>query len=163
MKPDIGITEHNCLNMAEVLNKLLANEYALYTKTLNYHWNLQGPDFFALHKFLQKNYEELFEIIDDVAERVSTLGGKAIASLQEFAKLTTLEEESFGGGKDQLQMLKQLLLDHEQIIKQLRVDIEIASTKYADVGTNNFLTDLLEKHEKMAWMLRAFFPDSIKK
>jgi starvation-inducible DNA-binding protein len=159
MKPDIGITEHNRLGMAEVLNKLLANEYVLYTKTLNYHWNLEGPDFFAVHKFLQKLYEELFEIIDDVAERIPTLGGKAIASLQEYAKLATLQEEFFGGGKDQLQMLKQLVLDHEHIIKQLRGDIEIAISKYADVGTNNFLTDILEKHEKTAWMLRAHFPN----
>lgn len=163
MKPDIGITEHNRLAMAEALNKLLANEYVLYTKTLNYHWNLQGPDFYSLHKFLQKLYEELFEIIDDVAERVPTLGGKTIASLQECAKLSSLEEELFGGGKDQLQMLKQLAADHETVIKLIREYIDISMNKYADAGTNNFLCDLIEKHEKMAWMLRAHFPNTQQK
>lgn len=155
-KADIGISEKNCSNVAEILNKLLANEYVLYTKTLNYHWNVVGEDFYPLHLFFRKQYEELFEIIDDVAERARTVGGKTIASLKEFQKLSSIDESLFGDGKTAHEMLHQLLRDHETIIKQIRKDIDVTLDKYADAGTSNFLTDLIEKQEKMAWMLRAF-------
>lgn len=158
MKTDIGITEKNRNEVATVLNKLLANQYVIYTKTLNYHWNIEGSDFYALHIFLEKQYEELLDIVDDVAERVRSIGCKAIASLKEFAKLSSVEDELFGGGKNQLQMIEQLAHDHETIIKLLRKDADLTLTKYSDIGTNNFLIEVLEKHEKMAWMLRSFLP-----
>jgi starvation-inducible DNA-binding protein len=155
-RADIGISEKNCSNVAEILNKLLANEYLLYTKTLNYHWNVVGEDFYPLHLFFEKQYKELFDIIDDVAERARTVGGATIASLKEFHKLSSLDESLFGEGKNAHEMLHQLLRDHEAIIKQIRKDIDTTLSKYADAGTSNFLTDLIEKQEKMAWMLRSF-------
>ena len=155
-KADIGISEKNCSNVAEILNKLLANEYVLYTKTLNYHWNVVGEDFYPLHLFFEKQYEEMLDIVDDVAERARAVGGKAIASLKEFLKLTTLDESLFGDGKTAHEMLHQLLDDHETIIKQIRKDIDVTLDKYDDAGTSNFLSELIEKQEKMAWMLRAF-------
>lgn len=158
MKVDIGITEKNRNEAAMMLNKILANEFALYTKTLNYHWNVEGSDFHPLHKFFEEQYEALLDIVDDVAERARSLGCKAIASLKEYAKLSTVEDELFGGGKNQMQMIEQLARDHETIIKILRKDADVALNKYADSGTNNFLIELLEKHEKMAWKLRAFSP-----
>ena len=155
-KADIGISEKNCSNVAEILNKLLANEYVLYTKTLNYHWNVVGEDFYPLHLFFEKHYEELLDIVDEVAERARAVGGKTIASLKEFLKLTTLDESLFGEGKTAHEMLHQLLRDHETIIKQIRKDIDVTMSKYDDAGTSNFLAELIEKQEKMAWMLRAF-------
>lgn len=155
-KVDIGITQKNCNNVGDLLNKLLANQYVLYTKTLNYHWNVVGEDFYPLHLFFQKQYEELLDIVDDVAERVRTMGVQTIASLKEFQRLTTLEEDLFGSSKNAHQMLHQLLKDHETVIKQLRKDVDVTISKYDDAGTSNFLTEILEKHEKMAWMLRAF-------
>jgi starvation-inducible DNA-binding protein len=158
MKVDIGITEKNRNEVAAILNKILANEYALYTKTLNFHWNVEGCDFHALHLFFEKQYEELLDIVDDVAERVRSVGCKTIASLKEFAKLSSVEDELFGGGKNQMQMVEQLAVDHETIIKLIRKDADVVLNKHDDIGTNNFLIDLLEDHEKMAWMLRAFLP-----
>lgn len=158
MKVDIGITEKNRTDVAMIINKILANQYSLYTKTLNYHWNIEGSDFYALHKFLEAQYEELLDIVDDVAERVRSIGCKTIASLKEFAKLSVVEDELFGGGKNQAQMIEQLARDHETIIKLLRKDADVVLNKYQDSGTNNFLIEVLEKHEKMAWMLRAFSP-----
>lgn len=164
MKVDIGITEKNRNDVAIILNKLLANEYALYTKTLNYHWNVEGCDFHPLHKFFEHQYEDLLEMIDKIAERVRSVGCKTVASLKEFAKLSSVEDELFGGGKNQKQMIEQLAHDHETIIKLLRKDANVTLSKHDDIGTNNFLIDMLEKHEKMAWMLRAFLPkDPLKK
>lgn len=158
MKTDIGISDKNRNNVAEILNKILANQFALYVKTLNYHWNIEGSDFHSLHKFLEHQYEELLDIIDEVAERVRALGCKTMASFKEYSKLSKVEDELFGGGKNQAQMLQQLLIDHETVIKLIRKDADEVLEKYDDIGTNNFLIEKLEDHEKMAWMLRAFFP-----
>ncbi|MEX0940327.1 MAG: DNA starvation/stationary phase protection protein [Candidatus Babeliales bacterium] len=150
---DIGIPENNRKEITIKLNVLLANEYILYTKTLNYHWNIVSRDFGALHKFFENQYEELFDIIDAVAERVRSLGFKAYGTLKEFIENTTLAEYP-GKYPDDRTMIEHLLKDHETIIKQLRQDADL-TMDLNDIGTNNFLTDILEKHEKMAWMLRA--------
>ncbi len=158
MKVDIGISEKNRNEVAAILNKILANQYSLYTKTLNYHWNVEGADFHALHIFFEQQYEQLLDMVDDTAERVRSVGCKAIASLKEFAKLSKVEDELFGGGKNALQMIEQLAKDQETVIRLIRDEAPKVLDKYDDLGTNNFLLEVLEKHEKMAWMLRAFLP-----
>lgn len=153
MQVDIGLQEHQCKEVVALLNALLADEYVLYTKTLNFHWNVYGCDFKPLHVFFQEQYEQIFEIIDDVAERVKALGGDAFGSMKQFLGATRLKEESAKIPTD-CEMVRMLLMDHEAIICTLRENIETCA-KIGDMGTNNFLTDIMEKHEKMAWMLRA--------
>jgi starvation-inducible DNA-binding protein len=149
-----GIISHeNCQKIAIILNHLLANEYVLYTKTWNFHWNIEGQHFSALHLFLDVQRKQLEEFIDEVAERVRGLDIKSDGTLTAFLQKTALKEKP-GHNPDDLSMLSELLADHETIIVTLRKDCEIANN-YGDYGTNNFLADLLEKHEKMAWMLRA--------
>lgn len=156
MKPHLGLSEKNLQGSVTALNKLLAQEYVLYTKTLNYHWNVVDPNFHALHLFFRELYEKLFEIVDDVAERARSLGGIALGSLQEFSRLSKLEEDLMGaGGKSAQDMMLQMLKDHETIIEILRKDVDTTAQEFKDEGTSNFLTDIMEKHEKMAWMLRA--------
>lgn len=149
----IGLSEHQCKQMVTALNALLADEFVLYTKTLNFHWNVVGHDFKPLHDFFRQQYEELFVAVDDVAERVRTLGGDALGSMSKFLATTRLKEATDKTLLSQ-EMLRVLLADHEVIICTLRENIEL-SAKVGDMGTNNFLTDLMEKHEKMAWMIRA--------
>lgn len=153
MKINIGIPEKNCNEIGSLLNMLLCDEYVLYTKTLNYHWNVTGVGFHDLHALFKEQYELLFTIVDEVAERARTLGVISFGSLAEFKQHTRLKEEP-GKVPQALDMIRNLLVDHETIIHQLRHDIE-QCTQLGDVGTNNFLTDLLEQHEKIAWMLRA--------
>src|SRR2546426_4263166 len=141
--------------VVDILNTLLSDEYLLYTKTRNYHWNVTGPQFNDLHKFFEAQYEELNEFVDDVAERARQLGGRAFGSLAEFVKTARLNEAP-GAVPAARDMIASLLADHEAIIRSLRADIGPVVDKYNDVGTSDFLTGLLEKHEKMAWMLRAF-------
>ena len=155
MNPDIGISDGNRQGTVKILDALLADEYVLYTKSRNYHWNVVGPQFNDLHKFFEAQYTELNEIVDDVAERARTLGGHALGTLAEFSRHARLKEHP-GEYPDPVGMLKDLLGDHEAVIRQLRVDLEVVAEKYRDVGTNDFLTGLMEQHEKMAWMLRAF-------
>lgn len=151
---DIGIEEQNREGVITILSSLLSDEYVLYTKTRNYHWNVVGSDFSEYHKFFEEQYDELSKEIDDVAERIRSIGGKTIATLDEFKQNTRLKEEP-GQYPSANQMVKNLLHDHESIIKTLRMDLVRCDESFHDVGTNDFLTGLMEKHEKMAWMLRS--------
>ena len=154
MKPNIGMTDTQRKTVCGVLSSLLADEYVLYTKARNYHWNVEGPQFDQLHKFFQAQYEMIDIIVDDVAERIRALGHKSPGTLAEFVKETRLTERpaSHPVAKD---MLSLLALDHESIIRSLRTDIA-AVEKQHDAGTVDFLVGLMEQHEKSAWMVRAF-------
>lgn len=155
MKPNIGIADKDRQAVAEILNTLLSDEYVLYTKTRNFHWNVTGLQFNDLHKFFEAQYEALDEFIDEVAERARSLGGRALGTLAEFSQRTRLKEEP-KKTPDAKQMLANLLADHESVIRELRADLQTALDKYGDAGTSDFLTGLMEKHEKMAWMLRSY-------
>ncbi len=155
MKPNIGIADEPRQAVIGILNTLLADEYLLYTKTRNYHWNVVGPQFNDLHKFFESQYEELDDVVDDVAERARALGGHANGTLAEFTQRARLREQP-GNYPDAKGMLGDLLADHETLIRQLRDDVATTMDKHGDAGTSDFLTGLMEKHEKMSWMLRAF-------
>ena len=154
MKTDIGLSDEQRDNVVKILNALLSDEYVLYTKTRNYHWNVTGPQFNDLHKFFEEQYTELNVVVDDVAERARSLGGWSFGTLSEFSQHARLKEHP-GQHPNAREMIANLLADHETIVRQLRKDLE-AAEKHHDMGTNDFLTGLMEKHEKMAWMLRAF-------
>jgi starvation-inducible DNA-binding protein len=155
MKPKIGIEPKNLAGLTAILNRVLSDEYVLYTKTRNYHWNVTGPDFSELHKFFEAQYEELDEIIDETAERTRALGGRSLGTLSEFLKQTELKENP-GEKPEARKMIANLLADHEAVIERLREDVSAAAEKYRDAGTSDFLTGLMEQHEKMAWMLRSY-------
>jgi starvation-inducible DNA-binding protein len=114
-----------------------------------------GPHFNDRHKFFQEQYEILDEIIDEVAERARQLNGKSLGTLKEFLEYTRIKESPADENLDDLRMIYNLLSDHEQIIKTLRNNVDECEDKYHDMGTNDFLIGIMEKHEKMAWMLRS--------
>lgn len=154
MTPSIGITPDNLLKVAQILNGILSDEFLLYLKTRNAHWNVEGPDFYNKHKFFEEQYEQLDEIMDDVAERIRKLGHYAPATLAAYLQLTHLTEQS-RATNDGAGFIKELLGDHESIAIRLREQINPVANEYKDAGTSDYLTGLLEAHEKMAWMLRA--------
>jgi len=158
MKIDIAISQGDRQTVVDILNTLLSDEYVLYTKTRNYHWNVVGPQFNDLHKFFEAQYEELDDFVDEVAERIRQLGAPSPGTLAEFTKASRLKEHP-GQHPAAKAMIAALLADHEAVIKTLRSDLTTAQDKLSDAGTCDFLTGLMEKHEKMAWMLRAFAGD----
>ncbi len=153
MTTNIGIPDGDRQAVVAILNTLLADEFLLYVKTRNYHWNVVGPQFHDLHKFFEAQYEKLDEVIDEVAERARSLGGRAYGTLEEFRKAARLKEDP-GAVPAARDMIAALLADHETVIRALRTDLETA-VKKGDAGTSDFLTGLMEDHEKIAWMLRA--------
>jgi len=154
MQENIGLTVKNSQAVTDELLKLLADEYVLYTKTRNAHWNVEGPDFHEKHKFFESQYEQLDDIIDNVAERIRAIGHYAPASLGSFLSLTRLTENNHEKNNSQ-GYIKELLEDHESIIITLRENINKFAGEYHDLGTSDFITGLMEDHEKMAWFLRA--------
>jgi starvation-inducible DNA-binding protein len=154
MEISIGLSEESLNGVIKILNNVLCDEYVLYTKTRNYHWNVIGPQFHDRHEFFQEQYEILDEIIDEVAERTRQLNGKSLGTLQEFVEYSRIKE-SPGDYPNDMKMISNLLSDHEQIIKTLRKNADECEEPYHDMGTNDFLIGIMEKHEKMAWMLRA--------
>ncbi len=154
MKTEIGIIETNRIEVAKQLTILLADEYVLYTKTRNAHWNIEGPDFFEKHTFFDSQSALLDSIIDRVAERSRALGCYSYATLKSFLELTHLTE-SKQDKNDSQTFLKELLTDHECIIIFLRENIHAFSKEYHDLGSSDFITGLMEEHEKMAWFIRS--------
>jgi starvation-inducible DNA-binding protein len=153
MSVHIGLTVAQRTGAAKILNGILADEYVLYTKTRNFHWNVTGPHFSELHKFFESQYEELDEAIDDIAERVRALDQTPLSTLKGFLENTRLKESSTD--LSAAKMIEALLSDHEAIVRQLRADLETIKEEHGDTGNQDFLTGLMEQHEKMAWMLRA--------
>jgi starvation-inducible DNA-binding protein len=156
MKIQIGIKADDTLKVADALNKLLADEHILYIKTRNAHWNVEGPDFSSMHKFFEEQYKQLEEMIDSVAERIRAIGHFAEASLDGFLKLTHLSEKT-REKNGSAGFIKDLLEDHESIITYCRENISQFADKWHDQGSSDFITGLMETHEKSAWMLRSHF------
>lgn len=154
MKVNIGISEKNRQAVALALNQLLADEHVLYNKTRNYHWSVEGPSFMEFHKLYEGQYDQLAEMIDEIAERIRTIGHFAEGRLKELLKLTSLEEPP--APVDQVAQITNLESDHEVIINKLRRLIKDFDEKYKDIGSSDFVTGLLKQHEKMAWMLRSY-------
>lgn len=154
-EPNIGLGVDTRHAVTTILNHRLADTVVLYQKTRNYHWNVRGPRFQPLHEFFETQYDQLEEAIDEIAERVRQLGGNASGTLTEFIQMSALKEHP-GEVPSEQDMIANLLIDHETVIRQLREDVEATAEDYHDQGTSDFLTGIMEAHEKMAWMLRAF-------
>lgn len=154
MNTSIGITPENREVVAHELAKLLADEFVLYTKTLNAHWNLEGMDFHSVHVYFGELYNQSAELVDGIAERIRQLGHYAPATLKNFLQLTHLTEQD-AGGNDSRSLMTQLLRDHESIIEHIRGTIREFQDAHHDAGTSDYVTGVMETHEKIAWMLRA--------
>jgi starvation-inducible DNA-binding protein len=154
MEAKIGIRSENLAAVAHSLSKILADEFVLYTKTRKAHWCVTGPDFHSKHLFFEAQYTQLEEMVDEVAERIRSLGHFPPATLKEFLQLTHLTEETRQKNNSE-GFIHDLLADHESILIHLRENINGYSNALKDAGSSDYITGLMETHEKMAWMLRA--------
>ena len=148
-----GRTSETADDMLTRLNTLLADEHLLFVKTRDYHWNVAGMHFIALHELFERHYETLTLREDVIAEQVRKLEGKAMGTMEAFLNETRLSEKA-GQELDEQAMIKNLLADHEAIMETLEDDIEFAGED-ADEGTVDMLVQTLREHQEMAWMLRS--------
>ena len=154
MKTNIGLNDEARLEVGSLLNLLLADEFVLYATTRDYHWNVTGPGFRSLHQQFEEQYGQIAVWIDDVAERARAIGTGARGNWAELMSAARTSADP-GTGLAAEHMLAELLALHEDLIVQLRTDAETCTVRFKDAGTADFLTGLMEKHEKAAWMLRA--------
>ncbi len=155
MKANIGLSSKNMQQVITELSKLLADEYVLSTKTKHAHWNVEGLDFYSKHSFFKSQIDQLDQLVDDVAERIRSLGHYAPSSLKQFLQLTHLTEVSGEDNNESKTYMKDLLVDHESIIIHCRENISHFGNKLGDFGSADFVTKVMVDHEKMAFLLRA--------
>ncbi len=152
MDINIGINKSDRLTSAEAVAKLMANTYTLYLKTHGYHWNVEGPHFQQLHIQFMEQYTEMWNAVDDLAERLRALGLYAPRSYAAMSELSDIKEEK--GSPDWKTMVQTLAQDHEQLAKIARDVLRIAEEANDD-ATADVVSPRVTLHEKTAWMLRA--------
>lgn len=155
-KIDIGIPETDRQKIAEGLSRLLADSYSLYLKTHSFHWNVTGPMFQTLHIMFMEQYTELWNAIDDIAERIRALGYPAPGTYTEFARLTAIKEPV--GVPPAREMIQQLVEGQETVARTARSILPLVDAVQDEV-TAGILAARMEVHEKTAWMLRSLLDD----
>lgn len=152
---DIGIDAGDRKKIAQGLSAFLADAYTLYLKTHNFHWNVTGPMFNALHNMFEAQYTEQWNALDDVAERIRALGFNAPGSYAEFIKLSSIKEEpGLEEAQDWREMVRQLVVGNEAVCRTARKVLSVADDA-DDEPTEDLLIQRLQIHEKNAWMLRS--------
>ena len=155
MEAKIGLPKKDLTKSIDNLTIVLANEMILYVKTRKFHWNISGNSFMELHKLFEMHYDLLAKTADEVAERISGLGGKAIGSMKDFLKHGELQENT-KESNTQKQMLDELIEDHQIVMVNIRKAIDEIGEKTDDVVTEDFLTDILKMHENISWQLTKY-------
>ncbi|MGV9004315.1 Dps family protein [Flavobacterium sp.] len=155
MEAKIGLPKKDLTKSIDDLTVVLANEMILYVKTRKFHWNISGNSFMELHKLFEMHYDLLAKTADEVAERISGLGGKAIGSMKDFLKHGQLEENT-KESNTQKQMLDELIENHQTVMVNIRKAIDEIGDKTNDVVTEDFLTDVLKMHENISWQLTKY-------
>lgn len=150
--PKKTLDENKINRMTAMLKVLLSSTFVLYVKTLNFHWNMRGAQFFLYHRLLEEQYKELSEGIDDMAERMRQLGRYSPGSMQEFLENSYIKEE--GPTLSQEEMVRSLVRDNEALEESIHSINHYADT-ILDQGTSDLLNERIRAHSKNAWLLRS--------
>ena len=156
MAIDIGINDKDRAKISEALSRMLADSYILYLKTHNFHWNVTGPMFQALHNLFMVQYTEQWNALDLIAERIRALGHPAPGSYKRYVELSSIQEEN--GVPSATDMIQQLVAGQEAVARTARAAFKVADAA-DDQPTADLLTQRMEVHEKNAWMLRVLLED----
>jgi len=138
--------------VVEAMSHLLADSYTLYLKTHNYHWNVTGPMFTTLHTLFETQYNDLALAVDEIAERIRSLGARAPGSYTEFNRLAAVKEAT--GEPSAKEMIADLVADQATVVKAAQRVVEAAEAAH-DLASADLGTRRIDVHEKNAWMLRS--------
>ena len=153
---DIGIDAHHREKIVKGLSALLADSYTLYLMTHNFHWNVTGPQFNSLHAMFMAQYTEQWTALDQIAERIRSLGHPAPGTYKEFVKLASIKEVE--GVPKATEMIRLLVAAQEATARTARQLFPVVDAAN-DQPTADVLTQRLDVHEKTAWMLRSLLED----
>ena len=149
----IGLDATKANELAEKLNDLLANYSIFYQNVRGYHWNIKGDKFFELHVKFEELYTDLIIKIDDVAERILTLGKTPNHKYSDYIKVSEIKESN--EGRDGMKAVNQILDAFKTLIVKQRVILEL-SGDIGDEGTNALMSDNIREQEKLVWMYSSF-------
>jgi len=151
-----GLRDRDTGKLAKYLSNALADSYVLYLQTQGAHWNVVGPAFYSVHELTEKQYEDLQEAIDDIAERIRALGHLAPASFDEFADLSVIKSKP--SAKSAHDLIKGLVEDNQAVAERMRKAVA-AAEEVEDVYTADLLTARIGAHEEAAWKLRSLLAE----
>ncbi|MVN92744.1 Dps family protein [Mucilaginibacter aquatilis] len=151
---EISLNEQEVKPVVDHLNELLANYHIHYQKLRGCHWNVKGPSFFTLHVKFEELYTEALTFIDELAERILTLGKPPYSTFAEYIQTSQIKEINTIGMKD-TDMVKALIADMAALIEMERNILDITSDA-GDDGTNDMINRFMQYKEKNTWMLRSF-------
>ena len=148
--PD-GFEPEEMKDLSGALNALLADVFALYLKTKNFHWHMSGPHFRDYHLLLDEQADQVFKIGDDIAERVRKIGGETIRSIGHIARLQRIadNDQEFVSAHD---MLRELHDDNRALVDNLRSAHELA-VRFNDYATTSLIEVWIDEAERRAWFL----------
>ena len=155
VNPDLDtptdLSQEGVDKISAAMNTLLADTFALYLKTKNFHWHISGRHFRDYHLMLDEQSEQIFDTTDDIAERVRKIGGTTLRSIGQVAKLQTLKDndESFVPPRE---MLRELMNDNKALVATMKKAHD-AADKYEDVATTSVLENFIDEAERRAWFL----------
>lgn len=152
--PEKTLSEKTIDQITQKLAHFLSDTFVLYVKTLNFHWNMSGPEFFMYHRLLEEQYKELAETIDELAERIRMLGRLTPGSMKQFQELSSLKESPSLLKWEQ--MVRELISAHDQMIEKCHQLIAFTD-EVQDQGTSDLLIERIRSHSKQAWLLRSHF------
>ncbi|ATG36589.1 MULTISPECIES: Dps family protein [Phaeobacter] len=151
-RDDVATGVRDTSVIASGIADVLADTYRLVFKTHAYHWNVEGPAFFSVHKLTEAQYENMFAATDELAERIRALGHLAPSSLADIVSRSNLEDKA--GGLTAAEMVEDLAHSHERVAHRLHALAELAGER-KDIVTEDLATARSAFHEQAAWMLRA--------
>ena len=150
---NIGLDAKKSKELADLLNDLLANYSVFYQNTRGYHWNITGDKFFELHLKFEELYNDLFVKIDEVAERVLTLGQNPEHKFIEYLKISEITESN--EVSDGVAAVSQIINAFKVLLEKQRILLDL-SAEINDEGTNSMMSDYIREQEKLVWMYSAF-------
>ncbi len=155
-KQKTGLQEGDRKAIADALGVVLADTYMLFIKTQGVHWNIMGPAFVSVHELTAGQYQNMYEAIDEIAERIRALGHKAPASYTKYGALSSIRDED--EPKTVKDMLSMLISDHETVVADMRLAVESCESKN-DFVTADMMIGRMAWHEEAIWMLNALNAD----
>ena len=151
-------SDYNLNEVVVLFNNLLADEYVLYTKIQHVGGDMDRQNFYGLHTVFGGQPITLYAIMSDVTDQAYALGNFALGAMEDFTSITRLKNTG-GNITDRKQKIRILLIRYGDIIRLLKKNIPMVTERYKVLGTSSFIIDLIEKHEKMAGLLRNAYPD----
>lgn len=141
------------MELENKLNEFLADLNIFYRKLQNYHWNIEGKDFFQVHAKLEELYDEINEQIDEIAEHIAILGGQTLGTMKDYLEKSSIKEAENKKIKSE-EIYNNILSDYEELLKKT-IEIKEKSENEKEYSTSSLIDDYIKEYGKIIWMLKS--------